>query len=284
MALWDSVTNFFSDLGDMFSGKAFFEIAGEAWNDIMKLSRTVLLVNPTTGDNAATWESVTDIYTTLNVIAASLLVVFFLYGFCRDSIDIKTELTLDRCIKLFIRLIIVANLMEMALSWMPKFMTWIRKICKVILGDSKFAFTFDGAKIYDDIVSASGWGTFTAFMTSILFFLFTLACGFMVLLTILNRILKIYMIAPFAGCALSTLAAGGQASQVGFSYIKAFFEYVLAALLISVVILLSSSFISSLSFSSDSAILVLATYCLKMAAIATSVKGAEQMMQKAFGL
>lgn len=284
MALWDSVTNFFKDMGDLFSGKAFFEIAGEAWNDIMKLSRTVLLTNPTTGDNAATWDSVSDIYTTLNVVAASLLVVFFLYGFCRDSIDIRTELTLDRSIKLFIRLIIVANLMEMALSWMPKFMTWIRKICKVILGSSKFAFTFDGGKIYDDIVSASGWGTMTAFMTSILFFLFTVVCGFIVLLTIINRILKIYMIAPFAGCALSTLAAGGQASQVGISYIKTFFQYVLSALLIAVVVLLSSSFISSLSFSTDSSIIVLLTYCMKMGAIATSVKGAESIMQKAFGL
>lgn len=42
MGLWDSVTGFFSDLGDFFSGKDFFEAAGYAWNDMMKLAADVL--------------------------------------------------------------------------------------------------------------------------------------------------------------------------------------------------------------------------------------------------
>ena len=68
-------------------------------------------------------------------------------------------------------------------------------------------YDFDGVKVYENISSAD-FGTMTAFLTSILFFLFTVVCGFIVVLTVLNRILKIYMIAPFAGVALSTLAAG----------------------------------------------------------------------------
>ena len=70
-------------------------------------------------------------------------------------------------------------------------------------------------KVYENISSAD-FGTMTAFLTSILFFLFTVVCGFIVVLTVLNRILKIYMIAPFAGVALSTLAAGGQTANVGY--------------------------------------------------------------------
>ena len=53
----------------------------------------------------------------------------------------------------------------------------------------------------------------TAFLTSILFFMFNCVCGFIVVLTILNRILKIYMIAPFAGLALST--GSGRADGTG---------------------------------------------------------------------
>ena len=40
MGLWDSVTGFFEDLGDFFSGKDFFECAGYAWNDISELMRS----------------------------------------------------------------------------------------------------------------------------------------------------------------------------------------------------------------------------------------------------
>ena len=64
-------------------------------------------------------------------------------------------------------------------------------------------YDFDGLKVYENISSAD-FGTMTAFLTSILFFLFTVVCGFIVVLTVLNRILKIYMIAPYAGVALST--------------------------------------------------------------------------------
>ncbi|MBQ4463310.1 MAG: hypothetical protein II915_02730, partial [Eubacterium sp.] len=86
------------------------------------------------------------------------------------------------------------------------------------------------------------------------------------------------------GIALSTLAAGGQTAQVGHSYIKSFFGYVLSALLIAVVIVISTTFIDTISIESDSSVVVLLSYCLKMGAIASSVKASDAVMQKAFGL
>ena len=284
MGLWDSVTGFFSDIGDFFSGKDFFECSGYIWSDLMDMASDVLTKNPAAGTYKDTWDSISTVYTTMNVIAVSLLCVFFLYGFCRDSCDLHADLTFDRTIKMFIRLIITSNVMSLALTWMPKFMKWGKNLTKAILGDNTYmTFDFDGAKIYEEISSAD-FGTMTAFLTSILFFLFTCVCGFIVVLTVLNRILKIYMIAPFAGLALSTLAAGGQTAQVGYSYIKTFFGYVLSALLIAVVIVISSSFIDSVVIDTENSIVKLLEYCLKMGAIASSVKMSDSMMQKAFGL
>lgn len=285
MGLWDSVTGFFEDLGDFFSGKDFFECAGYAWNDMMQIASDVLTKNPAAGTYKDTWEHISTIYTTLNAIAVSLLCIFFLYGFCRDSCDLHADLTFDRTIKMFIRLIITSNVMSMALTYMPKFFSWGKKLTKAILGENKLhmVYDFDGAKIYENISSAD-FGTMTAFMTSILFFLFAVVCGFVVVLTVLNRILKIYMIAPFAGLALSTLAAGGQISQVGYSYIRTFFGYVLSALLIAVVIVISGSFIDTVSIDTENALIRLLEYCLKMGTIASSVKMSDSVMQKAFNL
>lgn len=285
MGLWDSVTGFFSDIGDFFSGKDFFEAAGYAWNGMMQLASDVLLKNPSTGTYKNTWEGISTIYITLNVVAVSLLCVFFLYGFCRDSCDLHADLTFDRVIKMFIRLILTSNVMNLALSWMPKFMSWGKQLTQAILGtsDLKMAFDFDGAKVYENI-SGADFGTMTAFLTSILFFMFNCVCGFIVVLTILNRILKIYMIAPFAGLALSTLAAGGQTAQVGYAYIKTFFGYVFTALLIAVVIVISSTFIDTVVLDTENAVVRLLEYCLKMGAVASSVKMSDSVMQKAFGL
>ena len=248
-------------------------------------SEDVLTKNPAKGTYKDVWESISTIYTTLNVVAVSLLCVFFLYGFCRDSCDLHTDLTFDKTIKMFIRLIITSNVLSMALTYMPKFFSWGKSLTQAILGENGLymVYDFDGAKVYENISSAD-FGTMTAFLTSILFFLFTVVCGFIVVLTVLNRILKIYMIAPFAGVALSTLAAGGQTAQVGYSYIRTFFGYVFSALLIAVVIAISGSFIDTVSIDTENALVRLLEYCLKMGVIASSVKMSDSVMQKAFSL
>ena len=56
LGLWDSVTGFFSDLGDFFSGKGFFEAAGYIWNDMIKLGSDALLKNPASGDYETVWK------------------------------------------------------------------------------------------------------------------------------------------------------------------------------------------------------------------------------------
>lgn len=284
MGLWDSVTGFFSDLGDFFSGKSFFEMSGYVWNDLMKMSNQVLLKNPSEGVYENTWNQISNIYTTLNSIAVTLVVLFFVYSFCRDAVDLHTDMTMEKTIKLFIRLTIVTNVMGLALTWMPKFMRWAKILTEAALGEAKFGFYFDGVKIYETVAESSDWGALVAFLTSFMFFLFTCVCGFLIVFTIINRIIKIYMIAPFAGVALSTLAGGGQIAQVGYSYIKTFFGYVLSALLIAVVIVISTTFIDTISLESESAIITLLTYCLKMGAISSSVKASDSVMQKAFGL
>lgn len=174
---------------------------------------------------------------------------------------------------------------EEGIDLMPKFFSWGKKLTKAILGENKLSmvYDFDGAKVYENISSAD-FGTMTAFMTSILFFLFTVVCGFVVVLTVLNRILKIYMIAPFAGVALSTLAAGGQTANIGYSYIRTFFGYVFSALLIAVVITISASFIDTVSIDTENALIRLLEYCLKMGVISSSVKMSDSVMQKAFNL
>lgn len=282
--LWDTVTSFFSDIGDFFSGKSFFEMSGYMWHSLMKAASSVLIKNPTKGVYESTWVNIETIYTTLNVLAGTLLVLFFLYGFIKDSVDIHAEMTLSRTFKIFIRLLISMNVVTLGFSWMPKFMLWAKNIVAAILGTKKFGFYFDGTAVYEQVSSAS-WGTIVAFLTSFLFFLFTVVCGFLVIFTVLNRVIKIYLIAPFCSLALSTLAGGGQISQVGYSYIKTFFGYVCSALIIAVAIVISTTFIDTISITGiNNAVVKLLEYCLKMGAITGAVKGSDSLMQKAFGL
>lgn len=283
MALWDSVTGFFEDLGSFFSGKSFFEMSGYVWNTLMGTTADMIVQNPTEGIYKDTWDSIGSIYTLVNTIAVSLMCLFFVYGFCRDSTDLHSDLTLDRVIKMFIRLIITANVLTYAMSWMPDFMTWAKNIAGAVLGTKTFGFSFDGAEIYEQIAAAN-LGALVAFLTSALFFIFTVVCGFMIGMSVIGRLVKIYLIAPFCGLALSTLAGGGQLSQTGYSYIRTFLGYVFSILIIAVGIIISSSFVNTIVIETDLAVVKLLEYCLKMGAITSGVKSCEVLMQKAFNL
>ena len=88
VGLWDSVTGFFSDLGDFFSGKDFFEAAGYAWNDMMKLAADVLTKNPSSGTYKDVWENISTIYTSF--LALHFFLIWILQGqlrfTCRSDI------------------------------------------------------------------------------------------------------------------------------------------------------------------------------------------------------
>lgn len=274
----DAITGFFT-------GESFFGASGITWDYFMRMATKILLKNPTTGTYKQTWNTVVSIYNTLNIIAVSLFCLFFIYGFLRDSCDIHSEMTLDRTIKLFIRLIVCSNVLSLTLTYMPKIITWGRDLTSVIIGENlkTTVFQFDGNAIYERITD-SNMGTLVAFVFGMLFFLFICICGFIVVLTVLNRMLKIYMIAPFAGVALSTLAAGGATSQVGYSYIKTFLGYVFSSLLIAVVLLITPYYIQTFSIDSKYAIIILLECCLKIGAVTSAVKLTDNMMTKAFGL
>lgn len=273
------------DLLDFFSGKAFYEVGGLFWGELLKASSDILTADPSGAKYKDIWSTISSIYTTMNVIAAALLTLFFLYGFCRDSVDLHSDLTFDKTIKLFIRLIITSNLLSALLTIMPKLFSYASSLSNALLEKKNlsYALQFDGAKVYEDIVSCD-YGVLTTTLTGILFLVFCVVCGGVIALTVFGRLLRIYMIAPFAGIAISTLAAGGRVSDVGYSYIKTFFAYTFSILLISVVIVIAKSFIHSISFNTNNGMLVLLEYCLKMAALSGSVKMADTQIQKAFGL
>ena len=209
--------------------------------------------------------------------------MFFVYGYCRESVDLKSNMTFVTVIKMMFRLVVVANVMSLALTMMPKLFRCARLFAEVISGDKDYGFFFDGAKIYEDISSGNN-GVMLCFITSIVFFFFTLACAFFLIQPILLRTMKVYMLAPFCGIALSTIAAGGQVSQTGYAYVRSFLGTVFSAALIAVVLSLSSNFIQTISIKSEEAIVRMLVYCLKMSTISASVKTVDSLMQKAFNL
>ena len=102
----------------------FIETALELFNSTMSLLYDLLSINPTKGDYKGAYGTVSKLYTTFSAIGVSLMVLFFVYGFCRDSFDVKADLTLNSSIKEYIRLVIVSNLIANFITLIPKLYSW----------------------------------------------------------------------------------------------------------------------------------------------------------------
>lgn len=272
-----------SDFGDALSGEPLYNLAGDVWDKMLKVSSKILLQNPTGKKYSDVWDLVGNVNTLFVSVATSLTVLFFLYGFLRDSVDIKQEMSFSSTIKEFIRLVIAVNVIASAFSWISSFAKWGKKGAGAILGISESNYYgFDGEAIHDAVTDSAGTAII-GLLLGFLFFLFTAACGVLILFTVLKRMIYVYMLAPFCALALSTLAAGGQTSQVGFSYIRTLLGHIFSALLIALAFLISGTFVSDVVIKGNG-IIVYVSALARVMSVTMAVKGTDTLMQKAFNL
>ena len=279
-----SVTSWITDnLVKWFGGGIFIEFAAEIWNATLSVVYAMLGASPTSGTYVEAWNIVKNLYTSFSAIGSSLLVLFFLIGYCRDVTDLRAEFTLDGTIKIFIRLIISVNVLTYAIDWMPKLFGWAIKLLGLT---SQASVTIDAQAIVDQ-VTGTGWGFMTLFLLGILFFLVAAVCCVIVIITCVGRFIKLYRIVPFASIAFSTLAGGGQIAQTGYAYIKTFLAYTFEIVAIGITLAVAGAFVSASSFfdsGSESSLLIMLEAMIKMVAVTTAVKGSEVGLRKALNL
>lgn len=269
----------------LFDYNNFYTVSMVVWNKLTGLSVNLLTQNPTKGKYENVWNTVTDLYDSLSAIAGLLIVIFFMYGFLRDSSDIHAEYSLDTVFKLFIRLIICGNIVGMSMPFIKKIIGWSISLTKIVSGDFSIISGFgNGVDMIKQLKNAGFDGSLVLFLFGILFLIFTVLCGGLILFTVLNRIFRLYMISPFAAVALSTLVAGGNVANTGYSYIKAFLGYAFSAVMIAVALTLAPAYIKIITLNSDNGFVIFLEYCLRMCTVTAAVKGTDILMTKAFGL
>ena len=242
----------------------------------------LLSANPTAGKGgySSAWSVVSDLYSTFSVIGYSLVVLFFLYGFLRDTVDIRQELHLESIIKLFIRFIITINIMNVFITYIPEFCKWAIGL----LGVNKGKFTFDSTKIVKNL-SKNLDSDIVLCLLGILLWIVCMVCSLIVIYTCFGRFINFYLLIPFGSIALSTIAGGGQLSQTGFSYIKNLLVYTFEIVAMGVVLAIAGAFLSgSVLGKSDSNWWIALESLIKIITVTAALKGADSTIRKAFNM
>lgn len=265
---------------EFFGGEMFCTWAANIWNASVGIVQNLLLVSPNSVSGGIPWSIVSRMYPYFYAIASSLLVLFFVIGYCRENIDLRQPLTMEKTVTMFLRLIISNGVMAGVLTYIPVIFSAGISLAELVTGTAYEPMTVENI--------TEEW-SFMGFLVGLFTILIAAACSMILIVTVYMRFVKILLLIPLAPVAMSTFAGGGGLSQSGVAWIKAFLSYVFEIVVIAVALALSNALVqgdligSGVDFGSGYT-RVGFNMIISMLVTVGSVKGAEEVLRRSLSL
>lgn len=260
------------------------------WSSQVNLVFALLGQSPESFKGGGPWEVIENLQPLFVGIGSGMVVLFFVIGFCSESVDIKSEVRLESILRMLIRVGIAQWLVANNLTILKAFFTSVGNLVSR-LGSTTMSTTQVGdtaAAIMQDMGFVA---SILLAIFSVLLSLIILVCGFFIIYTVYFRFLKIMVIIPLAGIAFSTLAGNRTVSATCVRYFKYFLSVVMEAVTMALAILICNTFISAgiPSFADTYAdwaqvLIYLCEITFTIALTVGACKGAQGLTSKALGL
>lgn len=230
-----------------FSGpiKAWLRFVYALWNGLINETYRILLLLPTSKTDDIDLSDVNSALNSINSIfvgvATSLLILFFLLGFCSETTNVREEMRFDTIVRYLIRLVVA----EYFVIHSKEILMNILKVCKAFCKELKKYLEIKNAKLS---ISADEKKAIEAlgFVESILVLIVVVIIGAIILFlgisvvwTVYTRFLKVCLMIPFGALAFATMAgpSAGEVSRISSSYAKAFLANAISSIVIAVALI-----------------------------------------------
>ncbi|MCD8076736.1 MAG: hypothetical protein LUF27_17255 [Lachnospiraceae bacterium] len=243
------------------------------------------------------WGTVTgSIYSTMLSVAAALAVLFFVLGWLNESIDIRTNFTLESMFRFFVRYVITASLIVNSLTLATGITRCTTALVSTLSAEVEAE---DAGGLFDEMKeelesSDADGGTWLAYgivamIGGVIGGFVIIVCAVQLILSVLSRLFKMLLCIPFAPVAFAGFAGGREFSQSGIAWLKTYVGYCLEAVVIILAIDISYGLFQDTSaFGSVSGVvgvvLGICEYCLPMITACACVKGADTVVRRCLGL
>lgn len=269
---------------------ALLEIVFGFWNSQVSLVFELLGQSPTGFKGGGPWGIVESVEPLFVAIGSSLVVLFFVIGFCSESVDIRDEMRFEVILRMLIRVAISQWMVAYNVTVMKALFTSCGNLVGLLGTGQSVELTIDPAQA--EVIEDLGFGTSIVFLILAVFLsLIVIICGFFLLYNVYFRFLKIMVIVPFGAIASSTIAGNRGISNTFVSYMKYFISVVFEAVTMAFAILLCNKFISSglPAFTGDyedwaKTLIYLGEMTFTVALTVGTVKGAQNLTSRALGL
>lgn len=269
---------------------ALLEIVFAFWNNQTDLVFSLLGQSPANFKGGEPWQIIMNLQPLFVAIGSSLVVLFFVIGFCAESVDIREEMRFGTILKMFMRIGIAQWLVVNSITILKAFFTSIGNMVKLLgkHGGTKLKIDPTQAEV---IKNLGFWEGLLFLILALILSVAIIVFGFMLVYTVYFRFLKMMIIVPLGPLAYATLAGNRTVSHSSVSYSKYFLSVLLEAVTMALAIILCSAFINAglPEFTGDYAdwtktLIYLCEMTFTVALTVGSVKGAQNLTSRALGL
>lgn len=269
---------------------ALLEIVFGFWNNQISLVFSMLGQSPVDFKGGGPWAIIEGIEPIFVAVGSSLVVLFFVIGFCAESVDVKEEMRFEVVLRMLIRLALAEWFVANNVTIMKAFFTSIGRLVNMLSAGTTSTLTIDSAQA--EVIKGLGFGeSLVMLILAALLSIIVIICGFFVIYTVYFRFLKILIIVPIGALAFSTMGGNRTVSHTVVTYCKYFLSVVLEAVTMALAIIVCNAFVSAglPAFTGDYAdwaktLIYLCEMTFTIAMTVGSVKGAQSLTSKALGL
>ena len=269
---------------------ALLEMVFGFWNNQVSLVFYMLGQSPVNFKGGGPWQVVESIEPIFVGVGSSLVVLFFVIGFCSESVDVREEMRFEVILRMLIRLGLAEWFVANNVTIMKAFFTTIGNLVNALSAGQYTTLTIDSTQA--DIIKNLGFGeSLIMLILAALLSIIIIICGFFMIYTVYFRFLKLMIIVPIGSIAFSTMAGNRNVAHTASSYAKKFLSVVFEAVTMALAIIICNAFINAglPSFTGNYAdwaqtLIYLCEMTFTIALTVGSVKGAQSLTSKALGL
>lgn len=276
------------ELGDKIL--ALLEMVLGFWNNQIKLVFALLGTTPDMFKLGSPWNVIQGIEPIFVGVGSSLVVLFFVIGFCSESVDIKEEMRFEVILRMLMRIGIAEWLVANNVTIMKAFFKTIANLVNAMSAGTikELKISSEQANVIKDL--GFGESLIMLILTAVLS-LIIIICGFFIIYTVYFRFLKILIIVPIGSLACATLAGNRTVSHSFITYCKYFLSVTMEAVTMALAIIACNAVVNAglPSFTGNytdwaKTLIYLCELTFTVAMTVGSVKGAQSLTSKALGL
>lgn len=269
---------------------ALLEMVFGFWNNQISLVFVMLGQSPVSFKGGGPWALIESVNPIFVAVGSSLVVLFFVIGFCSESVDVREEMRFEVILRLLIRLGLAEWFVVNNVVLAKAIFQTVGNLVNILSAGTGSTLVIDSTQA--DIIRNLGFGeSLIMLILAALLSIIILICGFFMIYTVYFRFLRLLIVIPLGALAFSTMGGNRAVSHTMAAYCKYFLSVCFEAVTMALAIMMCNTFINAglPAFTGGYAdwtqtLIYLCEMTFSIALTVGCVKGAQSLTGKVFGL